>query len=123
MMDFYSQIVSPELQNDVLKEMKKEKLPLVIWGGGSMSYSVIKILKHNGIMAIACWIDNADILELDGMPVLSIKEIREKYGTVNVCYEQWKHLTYEFVYTHRKEYYATYDCLEDRLSQECMVAF
>lgn len=41
----------------------------------------------------------------------------------SICYERWKHLTYEFVYTHRKEYYATYDCLEDRLSQECMVAF
>lgn len=151
MNDFFSQIVAPELQNDILATMKAETLPLIIWGGGSMSYSVRKILKSNDIPITACWIDNAENVELDGIPVMPIDEIVEKYGTVNVvfghskyeladtilyknginkyfclinvCYEQWNHLPYKFVEMHAEDYYTTYRFLEDELSKECMVAF
>lgn len=148
---FFSKISSSEMQRDILEEMKKETLPLVIWGGGSMSYSVRKILRHKGIAVAAYWIDHADIAELDGIPVMSIAEILQKYKRinvvlghskyeladdllrkeginkcfclVNVCYEQWNHLSYKFVDAHKEEYYTTYKCLEDELSQKCLVAF
>lgn len=151
MEDFFIQIVESERQNDILEELKKESLPLVIWGNGSMSYSVRKILRHYEIEPVACWVDHADITEVDGMPVMSIEEIVKKYGAVNivfghsryeladaisekegihkcfclinVCYEQWKHLTYEFVLTHKEEYERTYQWLEDDLSKKCLTAF
>ena len=80
MEDFFIQIVESERQNDILEELKKESLPLVIWGNGSMSYSVRKILRHYEIEPVACWVDHADITEVDGMPVMSIEEIVKKYG-------------------------------------------
>lgn len=151
MKDFFSKIVTSDLQRDILVDMKMEELPLVIWGGGSMSYSVRKILKRNNIPISACWIDNPDIIELDGIPVMPIEEIIKKYGTVNVvfghskyeladdvvkkeginkcfclinvCYEQWNHLSYEFVKKHAEDYFITYNLLEDELSKECMVAY
>lgn len=151
MNEIFSKIVSHDLQNNILEEMKKEELPLIIWGGGSMSYSVRKILKRNNIPISACWIDNSDIIELDGIPVMPIEEIIKKYGMVNVvfghskyeladdvvkkeginkcfclinvCYEQWNHLSYEFVKKHAKDYFITYNLLEDELSKECMVAY
>lgn len=151
MNEFFSKIVSPKMQKNLLKEMQNESLPLVIWGGGSMSYSVRKILAYWGITAVACWIDNADVTEIDGISVMSIEAIIEKYGMVNVvfghskyeladdivhregvnkcfclvnvCYEQWNHLSYEFVDAHKEEYYMTYKCLADSLSRECLVAF
>lgn len=59
MEDFFIQIVESERQNDILEELKKESLPLVIWGNGSMSYSVRKILRHYEIEPVACWVDHA----------------------------------------------------------------
>lgn len=144
-------ISSSELQTDILDEMKKESLPLIIWGGGSMSYSIRKILSYKGITVTACWIDNAKVTELDGIPVMSIEEIIKKYKMVNivfghskyeladdilqkeginkcfclvnVCYGQWNHLSYEFVDAHKEEYYMTYKCLEDEFSRKCLIAF
>ena len=149
--EFSSNIVHPKLENNILAAMKAETLPLVIWGAGSMSYSVRKVLKKNGIPVTACWIDHAKSTDVDGIPVMPIDEIVDKYGTVNVvfghskyeladtiankegihkcfclvnvCYEQWNHLSYKFVRDHIKDYYETYQHLEDELSRECMVAF
>ena len=78
--EFSSNIVHPKLENNILAAMKAETLPLVIWGAGSMSYSVRKILKRNGIPITACWIDHAKSTDVDGIPVMSIDKIIEKYG-------------------------------------------
>lgn len=151
MNELLSKIVHPKLQDNVLDIMKTETLPLVIFGGGSMSYSVRKVLKSNGIPIAACWIDHAESTDVDGIPVMSIDEILDKYGTVNVvfghsqyeladtvvnkegihrcfclvnvCYGQWEHVSYEFVQEHIKDYYETYRHLDDELSRECMAAF
>lgn len=149
--NFSSKIVHPKFQKNIIEIMKTEALPLVIWGAGSMSYSIRKILKSNGISLTACWVDHAESTDVDGIPVMSIDEIIDKYGTVNVvfghskyeladtivnregihecfclvnvCYGQWDHLSYEFVQDHIKDYYETYRYLNDELSRECMVAF
>ena len=66
------QILKQQNENS---QLKNEKLPVILWGGGSMSYSVRKILKSIEIKIAACWIDNSPIEELeDGTRVYSYEE-------------------------------------------------
>lgn len=42
-LDFHNKIVK-ETDTNLLMDLKNEKLPIVIWGGGSMSHSIKKYL-------------------------------------------------------------------------------
>ncbi len=138
---------------NVLIDMKESNLPLIIWGGGSMAYSVRKLLRSEGIKIDACWIDNCKENEyIDGIPVFNLESISEKYDVfnvicghsryelvdeikkrnknidrffclVNVCYGQWKGIEYDFVLQHAKEYADTMNLLDDSLSRECALAY
>ena len=146
-------LVDSELCKNILDEIKGETLPLIIWGGGSMSASVRKLLKCEKVNISACWIDGCESNEIiDGIPVLDIEEIRKKYNKinvdfghsryeladkicdeylfikkcfclVNVCYGQWKRLYYDFVKEHMDEYLKSYELLTDQKSRECFTAY
>lgn len=136
----------------LLNQLKNEKLPVILWGGGSMSYSVRKILKSIEIKIAACWIDNSPIENLeDGTRVYSYEEIcnnfqkfivvlghskyemadqiaecpevEKCYCLVNVCYGQWSCLDYSFVEKHMQDYYDACALMDDELSRECLIAF
>lgn len=136
---------------DPIESLMKEKLPLILYGGGSMSYSIRKILNSHNIKIAACWIDNAISEKLDDIPIMSYECICEKYEKfnvifghskyeladkisirenvnkcyclVNVCYGQWKHLSYKTVASHMNEYFETISLLEDDLSRQALIAF
>lgn len=150
---FLDKIKNPIDKNNVFEKMRAQKLPLIIWGGGSMSHSVRSLLKKEGIAITACWIDHCKRNEIiDGIPVMEIEEIHEKYGKcnvvcghsryeladkakekydfiheiyclVNVCYGQWSGIDYNFILQHADEYKKTYENLEDEKSRACMTAF
>lgn len=150
---FLRKIKKPEDNTGILEKMKSQKLPLIIWGGGSLAYSVRRLLRREGLSITACWIDCCKRGErIDGIPVMELDEIHQKYGRVNVvcghsryeladdvknkyafieevyclvnvCYGQWKAITYDFVESHVNEYFKTYELLEDEKSRECMIAY
>lgn len=150
--DFLARLVDIQESHDLLKELKRERFPVVVWGAGSMSYSVRKILKNEGIEIAACWVDDCKGMEVvDGIPVMSLDAITRRYKSVNVvfghskyeladsvmqnqaihkcfclvnvCYGQWKHLSYDFVKDHIEDYFWTYRELEDDLSKESLICW
>ena len=150
-LDFQNKIVR-ETDTNLLMDLKNEKLPIVIWGGGSMSHSIKKILDNEKIKVSAYWIDNASIKIMDnGIKVYSYEEVCKVYDKlvvvlghskyeladkvaarpeieriyclVNVCYNQWSHLEYSFVDEHINDYFNTYRLMEDNLSRDCLIAF
>ena len=151
--EFLNKLVNTERNKNVFEEMKESQLPLIMFGGGSMSYSIRKLLRKEHIEVAACWIDNCSENEsIDGIPVLNLEMIKKRYNKinvvfghskyelediimeenpfinkcyclVNVCYGQWKAITYDFVRDHVNEYIDTYELLEDEMSKECMIAY
>lgn len=132
--------------------MKEERLPVVILGTSSMSYGIRKILRKEGIEVVACWTNNyKGTEEIDGIPVMNFDAIVKKYKIfivvfghskyeladsvvqnpavhrcfclVNMCYGQWKHLSYDFVKNHIEDYFWTYEELEDDLSKESLIGW
>ena len=150
---FMQKIKKPKEIINAFEIIRAQKLPLVIWGGGSMSHSVIGLCRKEGILFNACWIDNCTENEtIHGLPVMELEELHKKFGRfnvvcghskyelaetikkkyyfineiyclVNVCYEQWNGITYDFVLRHADAYRETYEMLEDNRSRECMTAF
>ena len=151
--DFLKEIKNPAEKDGIIEKIRMQKIPLVIWGGGSMSQSVRNLLKKEGIAITACWIDNCSKNEIiDGIPVMELEDIHKKinrfnvvcghsryeladevkekfefineiYCLVNVCYGQWRRITYDFIVQYASEYKKTYEILEDDKSRKCMTAF
>lgn len=137
----------------ICDKMKKDTLPLIIWGGGSLSYSVRKILKKEGISITAFWIDECTLgSKIDGIPVMDIENIYKQFGEVNVvlghskyemadsimrrysfirncfclvniCYGLNERIEYSFIKNHAEEYVLSYNLLQDELSRNCLLAY
>ena len=150
--DFIEGLVK-ENSTDILQYMIAEEIPLIIWGNGSMAASIRKLLRKEGVRISACWVDNCEKEEyIDDIPIMSIDDIHDKYGIinvvmghskyelideiskkypfvkqwfclVNVCYGQWKGINRGFVDSHINEYVDTVNLLEDDQSKECLLAY
>lgn len=148
-----SQIVDEKKCENLIDEMKNSSLPLVMWGCGSMSYSIRKLLKNCDITIDACWVDGAEAdTFVDGIPVMGLEKIKNTYEQfnvvfghskyeladkileqnlcinrcfclVNVCYGQWKGIARTFVEEHIDEYANSYGLLEDELSRACFISY
>lgn len=136
---------------DPVEELKKSNLPCILYGAGSMSYSVKKILDANGISINAILLDNPTYSYIDNVEVLSLSDICKKYPLfnivfghsryelseklmliknvancfclLNVCYGNWNHLSSSFVKANIREYYSSYVLFEDKLSRESFKAY
>lgn len=155
MISLYEQFynVIEKAKNDIYNPLcllKKSDLPVLIWGGGSLSVSVRKVLEANHIDVCGYLIDGATIKELNGLPVYSREKISSIYGSVNlvighakyeleteilkenfvtnavcitdVCYRQWDRTSADAVLKRIDEYIALSKMLEDDESIESLKA-
>lgn len=137
----------------VAEQLKSSRLPLVIWGIGSMSYSVKKYMDILKVAVNCYWVDgDCKIKDKGGIPVLSLTEIEnrfDKFNVVfghykyelkkslqkrckniqhifcipNVCYNRYDRMPKSFFEHNAKRYYENYCLLEDEKSKECMTAY
>lgn len=151
--EFYRSIERTEVKIPIWQKMKESEIPFVIWGTGSLSYSVKKYLDLYGINVCSYWVDGCSGLEEnDGIPILPLQEIlrrhekfnvvfghskyecktglKEKYENIqhifcipNVCYGKYQRMEKDFFVENAKEYFKNFCLLEDGISRECMMAY
>lgn len=71
------------ISNDVdfYSEYKKDVRPIIVWGASDWG----KLLSDEQILTIECFCDrNSSVEELNGLPVYSIDELKEKYRNRSV---------------------------------------
>lgn len=76
-------------EKDVIKELRQETLPLVMWGAGSSAPEVNYYLKKNGIVISDVFVDDkyyTEGLMFEGRQVLSYSLLKEKYESMNVIF-------------------------------------
>lgn len=72
---------------DVISDLNRETLPLVMWGAGSSAPEVNYYLRESGIMISDVFVDDeyyTQGLMFDGKPVLSYSVLKDKYDKVNI---------------------------------------
>ncbi|MBD5523503.1 MAG: FkbM family methyltransferase [Lachnospiraceae bacterium] len=75
------------IKENLADELKRQNLPLVMWGAGEIAEEVNFYLKKNDIKLDDVFVDNEYYSEnvlFDGKMVLSASMLREKYKVVNV---------------------------------------
>ncbi|WP_022759225.1 hypothetical protein [Butyrivibrio fibrisolvens] len=136
----------------LIEVLKNDKLPVVLWGNGSLSYSVKKYLEENGINIDAVWINKRNpeddipdncmdygqlVKKFDYFNVVcghsrydlaestqnSYAGIHRIYCFTNICYGQWNCISKRFIMEHIQEYEYTFELLEDDYSRLCMSAY
>ena len=74
-------------EEDVISDLRKETLPLVMWGAGSSAPEVNYYLKKHGIIITDVFVDDdyyTENLLFNKKAVLSYSMLKEKYNKVNV---------------------------------------
>ncbi len=136
----------------LIEELKKDGLPVVLWGDGSLSYSVKKYLGENGIDIDAVWVDKNDSegeslndymeysqlvkkfnsfnvvcghsrYDLADVTQKRYQEIHRIFCFTNICYGQWNCISKQFIIEHIYDYENTFDLLDDDFSRECMSSY
>lgn len=151
--EFIASIINTKKTTNIVERIKEQAIPLVMWGAGSMAYSVKKYLNRNGIKLVAVLVDNASGNEtFDNVPIVSMSVLKQKYEKVNiimghsqydlgmklkennpnvknifylssVCYSQYDPISYDFVVKHAGDYTQSYNLLADQLSKRCMISY
>lgn len=151
--EFFERLSSEEARVDLLGELKKEVLPLVLWGNGSLAYSIYSVLKQNGITIACCMVDGlVEEKEGEDYPIYTREHVMQKYSEfavivghsiyekksqimeeckavkrcyclVNVCYRKYMRISYPFVREHAEDYIRTANLLQDEMSRECLMGF
>lgn len=133
-------------------ELKKQKLPLIMWGCGDVAEAVNQYLKEREISINGVYedIQNSGNKVFDGMKVSSWEDVLNRYSEFNVilghsAYEKGVELkkcsqvkevfclfsphynhdrfTEEMITNLLEEYQQTYDVLEDDKSRDCLTAY
>lgn len=150
---FCALIEDIEIGKPAAEQLKNSSLPLVIWGIGSLSYSVKKYMDILQVAVSCYWVDgDCGVKEKDGIPVLPLAEIQsrfDKFNVVfghsryelkkslterceniqnifcipNVCYNRYERMQKTFFENHAKKYYENFALLEDEKSKDCMIAY
>lgn len=134
------------------ERLRKEELPLVLWGIGDVGAEVKHYLDDNGISVAAAWVDNIEQGKyFEEVPVYSWETLKTMYEKCNVilghshydygrriereecvekvfylidsAYARYESADPQFIHDHLEEYYDTYMLLEDDVSRESMVAY
>lgn len=86
-MNLLEELENVEEVENPLKELKKQTLPLLMWGAGQSAIEVNQYLEENGVALADVFVDDkyyTDNLVFAGKPVLSYSMVKEKYGDINV---------------------------------------
>lgn len=151
--EFLGRLAKEEERVDLLLQLKRETLPLVLWGNGSLAYSVYSVLEENGIPIACCMIDGLEEdIEGEAYPIYTRAHVLQKYAEfavvvghsvyekgmellgeceavkkcyclVNVCYRTYKRMSFSFVNEHADDYRQTANLLYDELSRECLLGY
>lgn len=151
--DFNKLIKNTAIDIPVEHQIKESKYPFVIWGTGSLSYSIKKYMDRLNVTVSCYWVDgNSELKEKDGIPVLSLMEIQQIYDKFNVvfghskyelknnlkekceniqnifcipnvCYNLYQRLEVAFFEHNSQRYYENFCLLEDGVSKKCMIAY
>lgn len=151
-MKLLNELVFNKHNDSSIDVLISDKLPIVIWGCGSLSHSTRRMLESHGLSIAAFWEDNPSSNECEGIPILSYEEtekaferfdvvvghsrydlasdlkdrhpsINNVFCFVNLCYGQWKGISRDFILNHIDGYEKTYSFLSDDLSKKCLVAY
>lgn len=139
--------------SDLADRLRKETLPLVLWGAGDMGTDVKRYLDENEIRLDAVWVDNMDSGKcFEKIPIYSLDELKDKYGKFNVIlghshydlgeqvkrkeqciekvfylidhsYNQYASVDQDYVKQHIDDYYKIYIMLGDDMSRKSMIAY
>ena len=85
-MNILSVLENLDIKDDVVEELKREKLPLFMWGIGELATEINEYLKKNDIHIQAAFVSEnyyAEALMFDGKMVQKYSDIK-KYGKFNV---------------------------------------
>lgn len=86
-MDILKQFEGLIEEENVIAQLQKESLPLVMWGAGSLAVDVMNYLQNNDIYLSDIFVDEeyySEGMSLNGCQVLSYSMLCEKYSQVNV---------------------------------------
>ena len=85
--EFLQMIDKNQNETDKIEILKREAMPVVMWGAGSLAQSVYKMLKKNGVNLSAVLVDginSGENLFFRDVPIVSPQEFRLKYDKVNL---------------------------------------
>ena len=85
-MNILNILMDLDVKEDVIEELKREKLPLFIWGTGEIATEINEYLKKNNVHIQAAFVSEdyyAESLMFDGKPVKRYCDIKE-YAKFNV---------------------------------------
>lgn len=86
-MSILEELKKVDIKENLVGELKQQKLPLVMWGAGEIAEEVSYYLEKNDINLSDVFVDDVYYFEdllFDGKPVLSVAMLKEKYKLVNV---------------------------------------
>lgn len=86
-MNLLKELEGLEEKEDILVQLKRETLPLVMWGAGSLAIEIKDFLKNKGIFLADIFVDDEYYCEgmmMDGKNILSYSELIKKYAEVNI---------------------------------------
>ncbi|MBQ9433049.1 MAG: hypothetical protein IJU26_02420 [Synergistaceae bacterium] len=136
----------------VIEQLKRDNLPIVMWGAGDVAFHTIRTLRKKGINLSCIWVDGNASGEFYGVPIRSYEQIAAQFSTFNVvcghsrfdlaeaaekshkeinrifcsanaCYEDSDIMTSEFIEEHYSEYERSFELLEDDFSRQCFAAY
>lgn len=94
-MEILKELENLEEKEDLILELKRQNLPLVMWGAGEFAEEVNEYLKQHDIFVDDVFVDDDYYLEnklFDERPVISYSMLRKKYNLVNLIFG---HSSYE----------------------------
>ena len=71
----------------ITEQLKRDNLPVVMWGAGNVAHSVKAILDRSSIPLAGIWVDSPPPSTnkcLDGIPISTYEQITAKFSTFNV---------------------------------------
>ena len=152
MQEFYSLIVKDSIENDVIEQIRKERLPLYIWGCGEIAHILLDYMEDKNILIAGFIVDagfqanvkNYLTTTFDKLREVGIQYnllmghsqyekmriIKDKYDNiqnvfyfVSLCYGQYEPIPLDFYERNKELYFHTYQLLEDDISRNCLVAY
>ncbi len=67
-----------------IEQLKRENLPVVMWGAGNVAHNVKSILDRSSIPLAGIWVDGQHPDSMDGIPISSYEQIAANFSKFNV---------------------------------------
>ena len=151
-MNFFEKIVGDSSAIDIYAKMKKETLPLYLYGAGSLAEAILRKLDEKGIKLSGCVTDTGEE-SFFGYSVQSMKELKNSIGkgqcnlllgfasaygkkaeiecdgffnsvfVISNPFDHHVHFDYDFVKKEKENLSEAFELFADDYSRECYCAF